>query len=110
MTKTTTTKNYNCSNVIYMLTTKDYKKQRIYIIGKATNLKNRLSVYNKTIDHDVVFYKSCNNENEMNAIETIVLLKLNKYQEVANRDRFILPLENDISLFTNIINETINIF
>ena len=103
-------KNYNCSNVIYMLTTKDYKKQRIYIIGKATNLKNRLTTYNKTIDHDVVFYKSCNNENEMNAIETIVLLKLNKYQEVANRDRFILPLENDISLFTNIINETINIF
>ena len=38
----------------------------------------------------------------------VILLKLNKYQEVANRDRFILPLENDISLFKNIIDESIN--
>jgi hypothetical protein len=36
--------------------------------------------------------------------------KLNKYREKANRDRFILPLENDISLFTNVINECINFF
>ena len=59
-----------------MLTTKDYKKERIYIIGKAINLKNRLSVYNKTIDHDVVFYKSCNNEQQMNTIENMILLQL----------------------------------
>ena len=30
----------------------------------------------------------------------------NKY----NRDRFILPIENDITLFTNIVNNCINFF
>jgi hypothetical protein len=93
-----------------MLTTKDYKDKRIYIIGKAINLTNRLSTYNKTIDHEVVYYKGCNDKEQMNIVESIVLNKLNKYREVANRDRFILPLENDISLFINIINSTISFF
>jgi hypothetical protein len=43
-------------------------------------------------------------------IELIVLNKLKKYQEKANRDRFILPIENDISLFTNIIDKCIHNF
>ena len=37
-----------------------------------------------------------------------ILNKLNKYREKANRDRFILPLEKDITLFTDIIDESIN--
>jgi len=36
--------------------------------------------------------------------------KLKQYQEKANRDRFILPFENDISLFTNIIDICIYFF
>ena len=102
--------NYKVNNVIYILTTKDYKKRRTYIIGKAINLTNRLSTYNKTIEHEVVYYKGCNNKQQLNVIENMILLKLNKYQEVANRDRFILPIENDISLFINIINDSINFF
>ena len=39
---------------------------------------------------------------------TLNLLK--KYQEKANRDRFILPVENDISLFINIIENCINFY
>ena len=35
-------KSYPTKNVIYMLTTEDHKKNRLYIIGKACNLKNRL--------------------------------------------------------------------
>lgn len=93
-----------------MLTTKDYKERRIYIIGKTQNLTNRLSTYNKTIDHEVIYYKKCKNLENMDIVENIILKKLNKYQEVANRDRFILPLENDISLFINIINDSINFF
>lgn len=46
----------------------------------------------------------------MNLVEGMVLNKMEAYREKANRDRFILPLENDISLFTNIINESINFF
>ena len=49
---------YTDSNVIYMLTTQDHKKRNIYIIGKATNLTERLSTYNKTCDHEVIYYKS----------------------------------------------------
>ena len=40
----------------------------------------------------------------------MVILKLNKYKEVANRDRFVLPIENDIKLFTDIIDSSINFF
>ena len=101
---------YDGSNVIYMLTTNYYKNKRIYIIGKAKSLKDRLSTYNKTMDHEVVYYKECDNENDMNIIEKVVLNKLNKYREIANRDRFILPLENDIILFTNVIDACVNFF
>jgi len=31
-----------------------------------------------------------------------------KYKEKANRDRFILPVENDITLFIDVINNCIN--
>ena len=44
---------YKETNVIYILTTKLLKKERRYILGKATNLTNRLSTYNKSDEHDV---------------------------------------------------------
>ena len=103
-------KEYPGNNVIYILSTEDNKKKRIYIVGKAKKLKNRLGPYNKTAEHEVIYYKPCNNEEDMRLIETIVVNKLEPYREKANRDRFILPLENDISLFINIINESINFF
>jgi hypothetical protein len=95
-------------NVIYMVTTEANKNKRNYIIGKTTNLKNRLSTYNKTTEHEVIYYRSCKNETAMNIVETIILNKLEEYKEKANRDRFVLPLEKDISFFTDIINESIN--
>ena len=93
-----------------MLTTEDNKKKRNYIIGKTVNLTKRLSNYNKSNEHEVIYYKECNNEEDMNIIESIVLNKLKKYQEKANRDRFILPMENDISLFTNMIDKCIETY
>jgi len=98
---------YPDKNVIYILSTVDHLKNRIYIIGKATNLKNRLSTYNKTCDHQVIYYKKCFDEETLNLVEIMTLNRLKQYQEKANRDRFILPLENDISLFTNIIENCI---
>ncbi len=91
------------SNVIYLLTTEDNKKKRIYIIGKALNLKNRLSTYNKSVEHEVIYHKSCKNKKHMEVVERMVFLKLEEYKEKANRDRFILPLEHDIKFFTKII-------
>ena len=56
-------------NVIYMITTHDHLLRRTYIIGKAKNLKNRLSTYNKTCDHSVVYFKECKNEENMDTTE-----------------------------------------
>ena len=83
---------------------------RIYIVGKTTNLKNRLSSYNKTSEHQVIYIKECINEEILTLVETMILNKLKNYQEKANRDRFILPLENDISLFTNIVDNCIKFY
>jgi hypothetical protein len=90
-----------------MLTTEDHKKKRIYIIGKAIKLKNRLSSYNKTAEHEIVYYKSCNNEETTNVAELAVLAKLKMFKEKANRDRFILPPNKEIKYFINIIDKTI---
>jgi len=100
--------NYPDSNVIYLLTTEDNKKKRIYIVGKAESLKARLSTYNKTSEHEVVYYKGCKNKKHMNLVERMVLDKLEEYKEKANRDRFILPIEQDIKFFKDLIDECIN--
>jgi hypothetical protein len=99
--------NYSDENVIYIVSTDENIKNRNYIIGKAHKLKNRLSTYNKTAEHKVIYHKSCKNENTLNIVESIILNKLMKYKEQANRDRFILPLEKDITFFTNVIDEAI---
>ena len=65
-------------------------------------------IYDKTYDHYVVYYKECKNEEEMDLIEDMVIKKLDKYKEVANRDRFVLPIENE--LFTDIIDSCVNFF
>jgi hypothetical protein len=97
-------------NVIYLLSTEENKKNRIFIIGKAKDLKDRLSTYDKTCDHEVVYYKECKSEDDMKIIEEMVLQKLDKYREKANRDRFILPIDNDISLFKKEIDKAICYF
>ncbi len=99
--------NYPEKFVVYLLTTKEHKNKRIYIVGKAKNLKKRLSGYNKTCDHEVIYYKSCGNEENMNTVEHMVLTKLNQYREKANRDRFVLPIEKEIDFFTNIIDKSV---
>jgi hypothetical protein len=97
------------NNVIYMITTEDNELKRIYIIGRTNNLQNRLSLYNKTSEHKVIYYKECSRE-IINTIESIVLIKLSNYRERANRDRFILPPDTEINFFTNIIDKCINFF
>ena len=99
---------YPEKNVIYLLTTDDQLKRRTYILGKAKNLTNRLGTYNKTCDHTVVYYKECKNEQDMDTAEIIVLSKLKDYREQANRDRFILPEDKDISFFIGIIDSCIH--
>ena len=100
--------NYPDKNVVYLITTKYHKKDRIYIVGKTADLKNRLNVYNKTCDHEVIYYVNCITQKSMGLIEQIILDKLSKFREVENRDRFILPVDKDISFFINIFDSVVN--
>jgi hypothetical protein len=97
-------------NVVYLITNEYLERDRTFIIGKAISLSNRLSQYNKNAEHSVVYQKECKNAKQMALIEEIILYKLDKYKERANRDRFILPENREISVFTDVINQVWNLF
>jgi prophage antirepressor-like protein len=101
---------YNDKNFIYIVQDEFHKKDRIYIIGKAIDLAQRLSDYNKTRDYEVIYYRNCNSAEQMSHIEKCVLYKLDKYREVSNRDRFILPEDEDLSIFTSVIDVFVDAF
>ena len=101
---------YHEYNVVYIVKDPENKNDRKYVIGKAKDLTNRLSTYNKGSEFDVIYYKGFETEKQMEKAEGIVLLKLSKYQEKANRDRFILPAGEDIKLFTSVIDEAWKFF
>ena len=67
------------------------KKERRYILGKASNLTNLLFTYNKSDEHEVIYYQECDGEDSMSAVESLVFQKLRSYREQANRERFVLP-------------------
>lgn len=101
---------YNEKNVIYILTTKLMKKKRRYILGKATNLTSRLSTYNKSDEHEVMYYASCGDEETMNLVETMVFKHLKDHREQANRERFILPEKKEISFFSDVVKKSVEFF
>jgi hypothetical protein len=101
---------YDEKNVIYILTTKLMKKERRYILGKAVDLTSRLSTYNKSDEHEVIFFGSCKDVETMNVVENMVFTCLNEYREQANRERFVLPENEKIELFSNAIKKSIEFF
>jgi len=84
------------------------KKERWYILGKATNLTNRLSTYNKSDEHQIVYYQGCGDGDNMGVVETMVFNKLRAYSEQANRERFVLPADKEVSLFVDTIKECVS--
>ena len=94
-------------NVIYILTTQLMKKEGRYILGKATNLTNRLSTYNKTDEHEIVYYQECGDEDKMSLVESMVFNKIKEYREQANRERFVISNDKDITFFIDAIKECI---
>ena len=95
-------------NVIYILTTQLMKKEGRYILGKATNLTNRLSTYNKTDEHEIVYYQECGDEDKMSLVESMVFNKIKEYREQANRERFVISNDKDITFFIDAIKECIS--
>jgi hypothetical protein len=98
---------FDMKNVIYILTTDSMKKDRRYIFGKTMNLTNRLSTYNKTDEHIVVYSKSCITKENMNIIEKNIFEVLKDCREVKNRERFILPTKKSIKYFINVVDNCI---
>lgn len=99
---------YKEHNVIYLVTTEDHLKRRTYIVGKARDLTSRLSTYNKTCEHTVEYYRACPTEDDMATAEVMILSRLRNYREKSNRDRFILPDDQDVSFFISVIDECID--
>ena len=89
-------------NVCYLCTSDEKESEGIYIIGKSINLKNRLGHYNdnKLFNFKIVYYISCKTVQVMNAVENLLLSKMNKYKILSTRDVFQLPEGKDVSFFT----------
>jgi prophage antirepressor-like protein len=100
----------NGKNVVYLITNEYLYRERTFVLGRAVNLPTRLSAYNKTSEHEVVYKRECHNAKQMALIEENLLYKLDKYRERANRDRFVLPDDSDISLFTNMFDQVCDLF
>jgi hypothetical protein len=97
-------------NVVYIITSPVHRKLRTYIIGKAQNMKARLSNYNKSMEHEIVYYVSCHTGKIAQLVESMVLTRLHKFREVVNRDRFILPENVSLNLFTDVFDQAVGFF
>jgi len=96
----------NNNNVIYIVTTEHKKELGHYKIGKTQDLKKRLSTYNTTDTHEVIYNISCKNKNNMDLLEKIIHLRLDEHRIEQNKEWF---LSNDnANDFIKIIDECKN--
>jgi len=96
----------NNNNVIYIVTTEHKKELGHYKIGKTQDLKKRLSTYNTTEDHKVIYNISCKNKNNMDLLEKIIFIRLDNYRIEQNKEWFLS--NNDANDFIKIIDECKN--
>ena len=61
--------------------------------------------YNKSNEHEVIFYQDCGDEETMNTLEPIIFNKLKDFREQANRERFNLPENKNIDFFKDTIKK-----
>ena len=99
-------------NVVYLMTSEEGEKIGEYNVGKATDLSKRKENYNHNKLHDfkVMYYISCKNSKFMDLIESVILMKLEKYRCKAGRDVFLLPTLRDITVFTNIFDDCLKFY
>jgi hypothetical protein len=95
------------TNVIYIITNETLKKEKIFLFGKAVNLEKRLTTYNKSLEHEIIFQKSFKDIYHLNTAEIMIFYKLNKFRDKFTRkEKFFLPEDKEISLFTNVVQQT----
>ena len=84
---------YKESNVVYILTTPSLKKENRYILGKAVNLASRLSTYNKTDEHEVIYHQECASDEDKMGMSSrdLCILQIIKAQRTGQQGAFRSP-------------------
>ena len=95
-------------NVIYIVTTEYKEAQGHYKIGKAQDLQKRISVYNTTDKHEVIYNTSCKNKKSMDLLEQLVHMKLEDKRIEPNKEWF--ESEEDAEDFIKVIEECKKMF
>ena len=90
-------------NVVYIVTTEYKEAQGHYKIGKAQDLQKRMSVYNTTDKHEVIYSTSCKTKKRMDLLEQIVHDRLENKRIEPNKEWFMS--EEDAEDFIKIIEE-----
>jgi hypothetical protein len=75
-------------NTVYIVTTEHKEENGHYKIGKSQNLQNRMSVYNTTDKHKVVYSTSCKTKEKMDILEKLVHDKLESIRIEPNKEWF----------------------
>jgi hypothetical protein len=90
-------------NVIYIVTTEYKEAQGHYKIGKAQDLQKRMSLYNISEKHEVVYNTGCKTKKIMDILETIVHSRLEDKRVEPNKEWFLS--EDDAEDFIKVIEE-----
>ena len=90
-------------NVVYIITTEYKEAQGHYKIGRAQDLKKRLSTYNTTDKHEVIYNTSCKTKKNMDLLEQLVHNRLENKRVEPNKEWFLS--EEDAEDFIKIIEE-----
>jgi len=93
----------NGKNVIYIVTTEYKEAQGYYKIGKAQDLQKRLSTYNTSEKHEVIYYTSCKTKKKMDILEQLIHDKLEDKRVEPNKEWF--ESEEDSEDFVKVIEE-----
>ena len=88
-------------NVVYIITTEYKEAQGHYKIGKAQDLQKRLSTYNTSDKHEVIYNTSCKSKKKMDLLEQLVHDKLEDKRVEPNKEWFLS--EEDAEDFIKII-------
>jgi hypothetical protein len=75
-------------NVVYVVTTDVKEANGYYKIGKAQDLQKRMSVYNTTDKHEVIYSTSCKTKKNMDILETVVHNRLEDKRVEPNKEWF----------------------
>ena len=75
--------------MVYIVTTEYKEAQGHYKIGKSQDLQKRLSVYNTTDKHEVIYSTSCKTKKRMDLLEQLVHDKLESKRIEPNKEWFV---------------------